>query len=71
MERWPPRADNPKRCTNCGEHVSDEFRRAASDETGRVHACPSCTEYRELPRAALGLEPLSNDEIAADGGEWL
>ncbi len=71
MEDWPPRGEK-KYCQNCGAHVSDEFRRGAGDDDGRVYACPSCTDYRRLARAAQGLEPrLRDGEVAADGGEQL
>ncbi len=71
MEPWPPLGDK-KSCQNCGDHVSDEFRRSAGDADGYVHACPNCTEFRRLARAARGLEPRQQDgQVAADGGERL
>ena len=56
MQPWPPITESGEKreCTNCGAHVSAVFRRAFSDDSGRVHACPSCTTYRELEETAGG-----------------
>ncbi len=61
MQRWDPDAEiDTNRCTNCGAHVSDRFRRVASDENGRVNACTDCVEYSDLARLAAGLPALEN-----------
>ncbi len=61
MQRWDPNAEvATNRCTNCGGHVSENFRRTHSDENGRVHACPDCCEYRDMARLAAGLPALEN-----------
>jgi predicted RNA-binding Zn-ribbon protein involved in translation (DUF1610 family) len=30
-------------CENCGEHVSEQFKRVFADDTGNVFACPNCS----------------------------
>jgi len=52
---WTPTGDDGptgKRCQNCGAQVSREFRRVMGDENWVAHACPQCTENRNLPREA-------------------
>jgi len=53
---WTPigddSADASRRCQNCGAQVSREFRRVMGDENWVAHACPQCTENRNLPREA-------------------
>jgi predicted SprT family Zn-dependent metalloprotease len=34
---------NMSQCKNCGEHVSERFRRVFGDEHGEVYACPNCS----------------------------
>ena len=53
--------DSQRRCQNCGGHVSASFRRLYGDESGTVHACPSCSTYRELVGDAA--------DAAAAGGD--
>jgi hypothetical protein len=30
-------------CDHCGAHVSERFARVFADDTGRIHACVSCS----------------------------
>jgi hypothetical protein len=36
------------RCRECGDSVSDSFARVFGDNDDRVHACPTCTTFRDL-----------------------
>ncbi|WP_083912467.1 DUF7563 family protein [Natronolimnohabitans innermongolicus] len=58
MQRWDRDVEtrNPRRCQNCGAHVSSEFRRIHGDDRGLAHRCPQCEEYHSLPRTAAGLD---------------
>ena len=54
MERWPPTAaDDKNKCGNCGEQVSEDFRRVYG-VNGRVNACPECSTYRVIKETAGG-----------------
>jgi len=39
-------------CNHCNAHVSDQFARVFADETGRVHACPSCSANAGIAEVA-------------------
>lgn len=62
MQRWDPDAEtvNPRRCRNCGDHVSAEFRRTHGDSDGHVWSCPGCATYGQLTSGDAA--------IATDGG---
>lgn len=42
------------KCDHCNAHVSERFARVFADETGRIHACPSCS-------ANAGIAEVSRD----------
>lgn len=44
-------------CHHCGAHVSDQFARVFADETGRVHACPSCSANAGIAEVARERAP--------------
>ena len=31
------------KCENCGEHISEQFKRVFGDESGTVYACVNCS----------------------------
>jgi len=39
-------------CDHCGAHVSDQFARVFADETGGIHACPSCSANAGIAEVA-------------------
>jgi hypothetical protein len=39
-------------CDHCGAHVSDQFVRVFADESGRLHACPSCSANAGIAEVA-------------------
>jgi len=41
-------------CDHCNAHVSERFARVFADETGAIHACPSCS-------ANAGIAEVSRD----------
>ncbi len=51
---WTPHtdADKQRRCQNCDAAVTKRFARVFGDNEDIVHACPSCTSYREMTTAA-------------------
>jgi hypothetical protein len=48
------------RCENCGEHVSERFRRVFADERGDVYACPNCSANAGI--GDVTLERARNDQ---------
>ena len=44
-------------CHHCGAHVSDQFARVFADESGRVHACPSCSANAGIAEVARERAP--------------
>jgi len=55
-------------CQNCGQPVSDNFRRVFGDNDDEAHACYECESYAAISDgAASGRQPTAV-EIDAGGG---
>ena len=64
MMQWDPQAVNPRRCLECGSHVTPEFRRGYGDEDDVAHRCPDCDTYQRLSEgSAAGQEVDSIDPL--------
>jgi len=50
-------------CQNCGETVSDQFRRVFGDNDGVVHACSNCTAAREYFEGAAATPGYTPDAV--------
>ncbi|WP_443984559.1 DUF7563 family protein [Halorientalis marina] len=44
-------------CDHCSAHVSEQFARVFADETGRIHACPSCSANAGIAEVARERAP--------------
>ncbi|WP_455363929.1 DUF7563 family protein [Natronococcus wangiae] len=34
-------------CSNCGSHVTEQYKRVFADNTGTLYACPNCRDQHE------------------------
>lgn len=47
-QRVSPDGSSRSRCRNCGQFVTDRFRRVFGDNQDMVHACRHCSTMRAL-----------------------
>ncbi|WP_425498425.1 DUF7563 family protein [Natrinema soli] len=48
-------------CSNCGAHVTEQYKRVFADNTGTLHACPNCrSQCERYHGAGAGLAEVDN-----------
>lgn len=52
-------------CDNCGGHITPDFQRVFSGNTGRIQGCPNCMDTVQIIRG----EPAERTENAGDHRE--
>jgi hypothetical protein len=40
-------------CKNCGNHISDDFKRVFADDNGEVRACPNCAAQAGIAEESM------------------